>query len=88
MTFCSLLFVIFVSFVVNCFFTPLQQAVARHAAALDDAAQLVERFDLDLANAFARQIEIGGDFFKRADLDAAQTVTALEHAPLLFRQLA
>ncbi len=40
-----------------------QQIVARHAAAFDHSPKLVERLDLDLAHALARQAEFGSHFF-------------------------
>jgi hypothetical protein len=66
---------------------PSQQVVARHTTALDDAAKLIERFDLDLAHAFARQLQIRGDLLKRADFSTAQTITTFENPALLLRQL-
>jgi hypothetical protein len=54
-----------------------------HATAPDDAAKVIERFDLNLANAFAGQIQVEGDFLEGAGLAAAKTVTTLQHL-LLF----
>ena len=63
------------------------QVIARHTATFDGTAQLVERFDLDLAHALPSQLKVFGHLFKRADLTTAQTITTLKHPSQLIRQL-
>jgi hypothetical protein len=48
----------------------LEQVVGGAATAPDDAAQVIERLDLDLANALTGQIQVEGNFLKGAGLRA------------------
>ena len=54
-----------------------EQTVARHTTALDGAAKLVKRLDLDLPHPFTRQAKLFGNVFQRADFRIVQPVAPL-----------
>jgi hypothetical protein len=60
------------------------QHLARNAAPLEDAPQLRERFELDLAHALAGEAELCGEVFQREHFDVVQPVAVLDHETLLL----
>ena len=60
--------------------------IARYAATFDEPAQLINRFELNLANAFPGEIEFRRHLFQRADFAAADTIPPLKYNTLLVRQ--
>jgi hypothetical protein len=61
----------------------LEQRVARDAAPAQDAAQLAERLELDLAHALAGQFEPLGEFFQREQLALVDAIAVTDHHALL-----
>src|SRR5438874_10477910 len=53
----------------------------------DPSAELFERFDLNLADALARDAQLGCELIERRDVATIQSVTALDDEPLSLGQL-